>query len=224
MVIAVERCLCVLFPLKAQSLMSTRTMAILLFTMTVLVQVGFTLFLFTYRVGRIVNTRTGLTLWILMPASNPNQDLISRAFHVVHNIILAFAMNLIAVAVVFICTVITVIKLKLALTWRSTTANSSNVQTQQTALTKMLVVVCCIFAVCSLPDCVIALVRRFEPEYAPGRKYVNIFSLTHVISHQLFLATNCSVNFFVYYKMSSRFRLEVRRLIVRKRDVGIKGQ
>ena len=224
-IIAVERCLCVLFPLKAQTLMSTRTMAILLLTITLLLQLGFTIFPLRMTVMRTVNAQTGRWVWILVPGRAPGQGLIIVLFRVVFDLTLLFALPLVAVSVVVICTVITVVKLKLALTWRLTTGTSSNsgAQTQQTALTKMLVVVCCIYVICSTPGCIMSLIRRIEPEYGAADRYANIFYLTHRLASFVFSATNSSVNFFVFFVRSSRFRQELRCVCKARKNAGKMG-
>ena len=225
MVIAVERCLCVLFPLKAQTLMSTRTMAILLSTITLLHQLGFSLFLFKWTTKRIWNSRTGYSVVTFVTVDGPNQELISTIYYVVFDIILLFVTNIVVLSVVVTCTVVTVIKLRQAMAWRlSANSSSSNTQNQQTALTKMLVVLCCIYVACSTPGCIMALVRRVNPKYAPDGIYANFFMLSHAIGYRVFSATNSSVNFFVFCWMSTRFRQELRYLCLGKNTTAMIGQ
>ena len=189
-VIAIERCLCVLFSLKAQTLMSTRTMAILLLTITLLLQLGFATFPLRMTVVRMVHSQTGQSVWLVVPGQGPNQELLAVLFKVVFDLTLLFVLNIMSVFVVVICTVMMVVKLKLALAWRLTTSNSpqSDIQTQQTALTKVLVVVCAIYVACSAPGCVMALARRIQPEYSAAGKYANIFRLTHALGYEVFSA------------------------------------
>ena len=218
MVIAIERCLCVLFPLHAQTLIPTRIMAVILLTITILLHLGFAIFPLRMTVKRIVNSQTGQSLWTIVPSQGPNQELLAVLSRVIFDFILLFAMNIITVFVTIICTTITVTKLKLAIAWRFNTGSAANpkTQAQQTALTKMLVVVCCVYVFCSTPGCVMALIRRVEPEYQVRGRYANIFTLMHAVCYKLFSATNSSINFFVYYSRSSRFRKELNHLCKRK--------
>ena len=184
-----------------------------------------TLFFFMWRMIRIVNAQTGHSMWGLVPADGPNQELISSIFYVVFDNILQFATNIIVVSVVVSCTLVTVIKLRQAMTWRlSANTSSSKTQNQQTALTKMLVVVCCIYVVCSTPGCIMALVRRVNPMFSPTGQYANLFILLHDINYRFFSAINSSINFFVFCWMSSRFRHELRCLCVRKDTLAVKRQ
>ena len=120
---------------------------------------------------------------------------------------------------------VTVIKFRQAMAWRlSRESSSSNTQNQQTALTKMLVVVCCIYILCSTQGCIMALVRRVNPRYAPDGRYAIFFMLSHTIGYRVFLATNSSINFFVFCWMSSKFRQELRCLCQQKYTTATKGQ
>ena len=224
MVIATERCLCVLFPLHAQTLITTRIMAVILLTITILLHLGFAIYPLRMTVKRIVNCQTGQSLWIVVPGQGPHKELLGVLARVIFDFILLFVMNIITVSVTIICTTITVTKLKLAIAWRFNigSATSQKAQAQQTALTKMLVVMCCVYVVCSIPGCVMALVRRIEPEYQADGRYANIFFLMHAICHMLFSA-NSSINFFVYYSRSSRFRKELKRLCRRNPNGPMNG-
>ena len=225
MVIAMERCLCVLFPLHAQTLISTRIMAVVLLTITILLHLGFAIFPLRMTVKRIVNCQTGQLVWIVVPGQGPHKELLGVLARVIFDFILLFAMNIITVSVTTICTAITVTKLKLAIAWRFNTGSvtSPKSQTQQTALTKMLVVVCWVYVFCSTPGCVMALIRRIEPEYQASGRYASIFVLMHAICYILFSATNSSINIFVYYSMSSRFRKELKCLCTRKPSGSMNG-
>ena len=144
--IAVERCVCVLLPLKAQFLMSTRTMAGVLLSITLLLQLGFSIFPLTMKAMSVVDER-GVTLWFLAPTQGPDKELMYRLFSLVVDTVLQFALPITASSLVALCTIVTVVRLKLALAWRlstttttTTTSASSNIsaaQIQQASLTKM---------------------------------------------------------------------------------------
>ena len=225
MVIAIERCLCVLFPLHAQTLISTRIMAIILLTITVLLHLGFAIFPLTMTVKRIVNCQTGQSRWTMVPGQGPNHKLLDVLSLVIFDFILLFLMNIITFSVTIICTAITVRNLKIAIAWRFKTGSAANSksQAQQTALTKMLVVVCWVYVFCSTPGCVMALVRPIKPEYKADGRYANTFALMHAVCYMLFSATNSSINFFVYYSRSPRFRTELKRLCGRKQSGPVEG-
>ena len=208
--IAVERCLCVVFPLKAPTLMSTTTMAIILFTTTALLQLGYVIFPLTLQALAVFDKGSGQTVWILIPNQGRDKEILEILFTVIFDVLLLFVLPISSMSIVVICTVITVLRLKLALAWRlRTTSRSSNVsadQLQQAALTKMLVLISCIYIACSTPGCILALWRRIDPRFSTVGTYSNLFYALHPISYHVFSATNSSVNFFVYYWRSSRYR------------------
>ena len=226
-VIAVDRCVCVLLPLKAQFLMSIRTMAGVLLSITLLLQLGFSIFPLTMKAMSVVDER-GVTLWFLAPTQGPDKELMYRLFSLVVDTVLQFALPITASSLVALCTVVTVVRQKLALAWRlstttttTTTSASSNIsaaQIQQASLTKMLVFISCVYIVCSLPELALALWRRIDYEFGPGGKFSNMFFATHIVAYQVFTVTNSAVNFFVYYWMSSRYRRVLRTLLCRSEE------
>ncbi|XP_025099156.1 uncharacterized protein LOC112566942 [Pomacea canaliculata] len=145
MVIAVERCLCVVFPLQATSLVKTRTMARIFLT-------------------------------------------------------------------IVIATSITVVRLRAAMSWRKMTSSSSSVdQSQQMALTKMLVIISCIDITCSTLFVSQALVENIRSDFFVGGPYYNLVNLTGSLS-TVFNSLNSSINFFVYITRSTRYRYELQLL------------
>ena len=108
-------------------------------------------------------------------------------------------------------------------TTTSTKTPLNTSQLQQAALTKMLVLVSCVFIVCSSPGLALALWRRIDTQFGPGGKYSNMFYASHIIAYHGFTACNSSVNFFVYFRRSSRFRAELRVLFGCCRKLEEKG-
>ena len=212
--IAVERCLCVVFPLKAQTLMSIRTMASILLTTTTLIQLAYIIFPLRLEALGVFDKQTGQTRWFLIPTQGRNEEILSILFKVIFDFFLLFVLPITSMAIVVISTVITVLKLRLALAWRLSTSSSSSSadQIQQTALTKMLVLISCVYIVCSTPGCVLALWRRVDPRFSTIGRYSSLFYALHTIGYHVFSAANSSVNFFVYYWRSSRYRSELQGL------------
>ena len=65
--VAVERCVCVSLPLKAQGLMTTTTTALLLLSLSLLPQLGFCLFPLTMKPASVVKEGSGIREWFLAP-------------------------------------------------------------------------------------------------------------------------------------------------------------
>lgn len=72
-------------------------------------------------------------------------------------------------------------------------------------------VVSSIYTLCTTPAVILALARFTVPGFRLDGLYGNVFVATHLVSH-IPVLVNSSVNFFVYLKMSSRFRRELKNL------------
>ena len=118
--------------------------------------------------------------------------------------------------VVSLSTAITIVQLRLALAWRASTSSGGGeagseggkrLSQQQAALTKVLVLVSCLYIACSAPSVAMAVTRFAVPEdgFKPWGRYANTFFATHDVAYTL-AAVNSSFNFFIYLWRSSRFR------------------
>ncbi|KAK7102270.1 probable G-protein coupled receptor frpr-1 [Littorina saxatilis] len=205
-VIAVDRCLCVVFPLKIESLMSTRTMGILLGSITLVMQIFYLVHPLANDIV-VVTTPGGGQVYSIVPAAFyiNNKVLVD----VVGIILVAFVVPIATFVVVSITTTITVVKLRLALSWRQATSSGSAASTtnatRQTSLTRMLVLLSCVYIFFAAPLVAFTLMRLALPDYSPWGRYSNFFLATHNIG-TVCSEINSSVNFFVYYTRSSRFR------------------
>jgi hypothetical protein len=93
-----------------------------------------------------------------------------------------------------------------------TSGGVTSKDSREVALTRMLTVVCVIFTVCVLPFVIAALFRLVVPEYRPEGRYSNLMFATTAITH-LFLSINSSINFLVYYNMSTRYKATLHAML-----------
>ena len=122
--------------------------------------------------------------------------------------------------VVSISTAVTVVKLRLAIAWRVSTSSAggsgrnvdrvgggNRLTQQQVSLTKALVLVSCLYILCSVPSVALTIARLVVPGngFYPWGRYSNMFFATHDVSYTL-AAVNSSLNFFIYLWRSSRYR------------------
>ena len=83
--------------------------------------------------------------------------------------------------------------------------------------------IACIFIACFLPSATNLVLIILLPDYTITGRYKNTFQVTGAICNTC-ESINSSVNIFVYYNMSSRYRAEFRRLFGMERYVtGIDG-
>lgn len=208
MVIAVERCLCVMFPLHVATLLTTRTLGILLTSIAGIMQVGFITIPVKYSV--MSTTVDGIVYWQLVPS----KLYFNYKFFIdiILDNILSISMPLVTFILVSIATAITVVKLRAAMTWRLKVTSSSAVNsTQQSTLTVMLVIVSCAYIISVIPFVMVIVVSLVETEFSVGGVYGNLFVACQNTVN-LFPLMNISVNFFVYYCRSSRFKHDVKCL------------
>lgn len=70
----------------------------------------------------------------------------------------------------------------------------------------MVVVLAVIVIVCYIPGIAVSSVVFFEPEFSIVGEYVNAFFVSWSFAF-IFEATNASVNIFLYYSMSTKYRV-----------------
>ena len=228
-IIATERCLCVLSPLRFQTLLQTRTMAVII-TAVYLVVVGVYFVVATrYRIGCVFD-----------PASNTAEYTgVAGEFYQKHQQLINYLDSFVygagipgvMIIVVTITTITTTMKIRQAAAWRAgrssasgssssslSLSSSSPISPRELALTKMLIGVSVLFIVCVSPFALFRIIWLFLPEMDIGRRNQN-FYLTGLWILEPFSYVNSSFNIFVYYTMGSRYRDTFRSLCgIKKRD------
>ena len=216
MIISVERCLCVFLPMKAMTLMKTRTMAALIAATILTLQSLCLLYPLKLEVVErrnargTNNTTTCVLQFTQLYADNP-------ALHILENVILMTVIPFFTFAVVVVATALTVIQLRRAIVWRrssasaSTSASAAGITRKERGLVTMLVTVNCVFIITASPNIALGLTRSLVYDFWLTRRYANIFLAAHGWLLGLGVL-NSSINFFVYVFRSSRFRQELRGL------------
>ncbi|XP_025097634.1 uncharacterized protein LOC112565948 [Pomacea canaliculata] len=213
LVIAVERCICVVFPLKAASLMKTRTMGILLATVVISMQVGFITWPVKQYVFSVYDNTTGQIRWKTEISSQWQANSFFMSFTVIEDTFMLVILPTVALIVIFTATLITIIKLKAAMYWRRKMSSFGNMaHIQQVALTQMLVLVSCVYITCKLPWIAVTFTSILDPEFSDTGSNYNIYKVSQLAA-QMCSHANSSVHFFIYIFMSSRFRSQLRELL-----------
>nr|KAG5688570.1 hypothetical protein BaRGS_002785 [Batillaria attramentaria] len=215
MVVAVERCVCVVFPLRANSIMRTRTMGALLAAIIIFLTLGNSIVSFRNRVVAVYDEATGETYYQISVTDYFIEH--HKFYDIFYDIILSFVVPIVTFVVVGVATAVTVLKLRTAIAWRASTSSGrgdNHSQQQQAALTKMLVILSCVFMVCSAPMTSLGIVRLLVPDFSTFGRYANMFFASHSICTFIVLI-NSAINFFVYYSRSSRFKQELHVLCCR---------
>lgn len=211
--IAVERCVCVVFPLRANTLMSTRSMGFLLVAIVITMQLAFVTTPVKKYVYSVYDEATGGSRWVVAPSTAWQTSATLMLYDKVEDTLMMIVFPLVTFLLVSGATVITVVKLKAAISWREKISCSinTNVQSHQVALTKMLVIVSFVFIASKLPWVAFTLARIFWPDFLPSGSQSNIYKVSELMAHY-FYYVHSSIDFFIYYARSSRFRSHLQAL------------
>lgn len=118
-----------------------------------------------------------------------------------------FVIPCIAFIVIIICTVILVVSLKRRTGWLQTIAKSAKVDfsIRNQRVVKMVVMISTLFIACFVPVTIISMVVAYEPRFNIGGEYIR-FSVLFAGLGLLVQAVNSSLNIFIYYSMSTKYR------------------
>ncbi|XP_025104653.1 uncharacterized protein LOC112570449 [Pomacea canaliculata] len=205
MIIAVERWVCVMFPMKAATLISRKTMAIIVSLTLLLMQLLCGVYIVKEHILSVKDEVTGEYLVVSVLT---DLYLSYSFFRIIENVVLSF-ISFFTFACVLLATAATVIQLHTAQSWRKSTASSH--MKGQGMLMRMLVAMSCVYILCTAPNMALGLARFTVPEFRADGSFCNLFIATHMLS-VLIIMFNSSINFFVYAAMSSRFRQELKAL------------
>ena len=200
-IVSIERCICVLFPMKAKSCIPTRTIAfIIVVGVLCLVSARFAVTAM-YQVTCFYEMRTQRFSW--QPYVNDyyfrNKAMINALNSVFYGVLMTVGCPVIVLAT----TTITVVRLTHVVRWRSQT--SSSLSSKEVGVTKMLIALSIEFFVLSIPIIVLRVVPVFEPRLRAGGEFANSFNLLTGVS-EVCGSMSSSVNIFVYYFTGTRYR------------------
>ena len=205
--VSTERCICVLFPLRAQRFIKTKTLAFFI-ALSVLALVLLRLVVvFMYHLACFYELRTQRVYW--KPYVNDYYFRNQAMIRAVDGVFYGFILTTGCPVVVLVATIITVVRLNHVVRWRSQT--SSSLSSKEIGVTKMLVALSIVFFVTCIPVIIIRIVPLFEPRLGPVKVYANTYNVLISIM-EICTYTNVSVNFFVYVLTGTRFRETLRSL------------
>ena len=229
-IIATERCLCVLSPLRFQTLLQTRTMAAIIIAVYLVVVGVYFVVATRYRIACVFDPSSNTAQYTTVAGEFYQKH--QRLINYLDSFVYGAGIPGVMIIVVTTTTIITTMKIRQAAAWRagsssasssssaplSLSSSSSSISPKELALTKMLIGVSVLFIVCVSPFALFRFVWLFLPEMDIGRRNQN-FYLTGLWILEPFSYVNSSFNIFVYYTMGSRYRDTFRSLCgIKKRD------
>lgn len=214
--ITAERCLCIAVPLKVKQIITparTKIIVISIFVFMILSLVPeYATIYFDWKVTPPWNTsRVGMIF------RNSRQNVVGFVF------ILHAVLGLTSFFTVILLTSALVVKLKRKATWRkkSTFDNdqSEAISSRDKKTMTMVVLIAGVLIVCFIPGVTLHTAGFFEPGLNLVGKYSNLFHIGWSFAF-LFEAINSSVNIFLYYNMSTKYRQTLRALFFNEKSTG----
>ena len=206
--LSVERCLCVLLPLKIKRMITTKRTSIAMVTIF-LVNLGpWPYVFFRYPVGWKFYLGRNKTLLGVLPVTNP---IILAVSYIVQGYNSLFLPTFTFFIVLF-TTILLAVSLQGSRAWRdknkskitpsiktcngqrqSSTSESATVKSKEDNAVKMVIAIATVFIISTIPTSIHMVFTFVEPEFIVGGRYTNLYTLGGMIFHIL-NCTNCSVN------------------------------
>ena len=208
-IIATERCVCVLFPLRARTCIPTKVLAIVIAVSVSLL--GFLRFVVTaqYQVTCFYEVRTERQSWQLYVTDYHFRN--KAMLKAVGGVFYGFCISVGCPVVVLITTTITAVKLQQTVRWRSQTSNNVS-NAKEIAVTKMLIALSVEFFVLSIPVIALRVSPVFQPQLSAFGLYANTFHAMLGLAETCYYVSS-SVNFLVYYLTSTKYRQTLHDLL-----------
>ena len=217
-IIASERCLCVLSPLRFQTLLKTKNMAVVIATVYLSVMGLYFFVAARYRITCVFDPASDTVRYTIFAGEfyKSYENIINYLDSFVYGAGIPGAVMIIVTTT----TITTAMKIRQAALWRAGTSSTSScsslsISPREVALTKMLIGSSVLFIACVSPIALFRFVWLFLPEMNTGRRHHNFF-LTSLWILEAVSYVNSTFNIFVYYTMGSRYRETFWALVGRK--------
>ncbi|GFN83231.1 peptide receptor gpcr [Plakobranchus ocellatus] len=204
-IISVERCLCIVFPMKVKSIFTVRRIFILVIVVFIL------------QFSSIIPTYSTMKLaYVQSPVTNQSSlAIIQSEYGFYIETITMFAAftipSVICFSIVVICTIFLVIKLNQSARWRQSTANATSkedgsVSSKENRVVRTVVMICAIYIFFFAPNVITLTTMAAYPDFNQADPYLgNLQNICLIIGYPCH-AICSAVNIFVYLRMSTKYR------------------
>lgn len=205
--VTLERCLCVIMPLKIKNIITTLRTKVIVVTI-----------FFVYIIGLIPNYFTIEIRWVFDKGQNRSllnmielgsKKSIQNFMHYFYNVVSPIA----SFIVVFICTLILSMSINRSSKWRSKLSNKDeNSKMKEQRVIKLVTAIASVYVICNTPTIGLFIWQIKDPEAS----YVGIRrDLLLLLASFAFLleSVNSSINIIFYYTMSSKYRETLKTLL-----------
>lgn len=198
---------CHCIPKVKTILTSKRTSVVIVLIFVILLAAGSPVY-FVNRFDLVYFPERNRTLIALVYTADRKD--VERISYVINNALIPFS----AFAVITVCTITLVVTLRRQSQWRqhsTTTSQAGGLSVRDQRVTKMVVMISILFIACFVPVCILFIAMSIVPELAVDGKYRNTIIMFIGLGFIL-ESTNSSVNIFMYYHMSSKYRTVFRQV------------
>lgn len=198
--ISLEKCLCVVAPLKVQNLFTRRRTMAYIILVYLLAFASISPVYYTTRFAWVSNSATNKTILSTAFIENRNDFEISSFY--INNIIPTAAF-----VIIICCTVILISEIKRRFQWRKKSAKSTNARAISQRDLKLIKMVTClsgVFILCYTPGTLLFVWMLLDSELRIDGGERNLFLLFHSCLY-IIEAVNASTSLLVYLTMSSKF-------------------
>ena len=218
--ISLERCLCVVFPLKVKDIVRPRRtvfIVVTIFALTILPLASITFYIYVFY-SRF-DTKTNRTL---IGVRLRKSSLANTIFYI-HPFFKMVFMNITPLVIVFVCSLSMAVHLNRSAAWRLNQSGSISPDTQDnkamrkylkdTRVAKTVLAIATCFMVLESFGALRRLVAATLPEFRLMGAYSRFFKAITRLAFS-FSLINSSVNFIIYYKMGKKFRHTVKHMLL----------
>lgn len=210
-IIALERCICVTFPLHAKTLLKTKNMAAIIIIGVPTVSFIRLVVMAKYEVVCFFDKRKDVKYMGLYVTEYQERN--KELLDIVDVIVYGFVIAVGSPCIVLIATVVTSVVLWQTAAWRRQTSSASS--RTESAVTKMLILLSAQFLMFTIPVVFLRIYPLFNTDFSPRGKH-RLFFLAFSNISEVFGQMAMSFSFIVYYFASSRYRQTFHALFKRK--------
>ncbi|XP_076445881.1 uncharacterized protein LOC143283521 [Babylonia areolata] len=210
-VIAGERCLCVVFPLRFSHMLKMKTFSIILLLGVLLIFGCRFVVAMKYHVVCVADIMTGQTYLYIISSEfyRANQQLVN----VLDGLVFSLGIKTILFIFVTITTVITAVHLERSTKFQKNSSSSSSSVTtplsaHNVAVTRMLIYLSLQYIVFNTPSIILRISLVFLPALSTTGDWANLFFFLLVITEVCGIFSS-SLNFLIYYFFGSKYRATV---------------
>ncbi|RUS85925.1 hypothetical protein EGW08_006328 [Elysia chlorotica] len=216
--ISLERCLCVLFPTRVRLIITRRVTKMVVFAMFVLGCIPAVIVYFTMETGWSFDPATNTTILLIYHSFKNGNNV----YHSISTILYNAVYPVLSWIMVTTCTIFLVTKLKNSAKWRKANAhidsdpNQGKARRSETRITKTVVMIACVFIVCSLPISLQNLVSlAFRHVYSTYGSLRPLFVVNTGFA-VVFSEINSSLNIIFYLISGAKFRITLKQMFFKK--------